>query len=758
MIMDTTISMTGKRVRRREDPPLLTGAAKYVADIDCPGALHAVFVRSDRAHGTITAVDVADAVASPGVFAVLTAKDLDLPPIPETPRPGFPSRPALARPCLALDRVRYVGEPIALVVATTAAAARDGADLVVVEMDALPALIDLEAAVAPESQPIFPDFGSNVVLESHTGENDDVLAGAEVVVRGRFVNQRVAAVPMEPGGILVIPEDDGYLDCFVSCQTPFVVRGGIAWALNIPESRVRVRAPEVGGGFGAKGGVYPEHVVVAAAAARLGRPVRHIETRSENMVAMSQGRGQLQEVALGARHDGTLVGMEARTITDVGGYLWRGALPWNRARLMVTGVYRIPRLSLHSLAVVTNTTPIGPYRGAGRPEAAAMIERAMDMLAQELSMDPAEIRRRNLLEPQDFPYTTASGASYDSGAYAAALDEALSLSGYEELRREQAARRAVGDVCQLGIGLSTFTEISGEGFEYGSVRVSDDGSVVVTTGASPHGQGHETAFSQLVGTMLSVPATNVRIVHSDTGAVARGVGTFGSRSGQLAGSAIFEAGEEVLRQAREVAANLLEADPHDVILVEGGWAVNGVPATRLSWEEIVASVPERQLSAESDFTQAQGTYPFGAHIAVVEVDTETGGVRLRRMIAVDDCGRMINPMIVEGQVHGGLAQGIGQALFEEVRYGDLGNPITANLADYGVASAAELPSFELGETVTPSPRNPLGAKGVGESGAVGATPAVQNAVIDALAPFGVRHVDMPLTAERVWRAIRSAGE
>ncbi len=758
MIMDTTTSTTGNRVRRREDPPLLTGAAKYVADIDCPGALHAVFVRSDRAHGTITAVDVADAIASPGVLAVLTGKDLDLPPIPETPRPGHLSRPALARPCLAIDRVRYVGEPIALVVATTAAAARDGADQVVVEMDTLPAIIDLEAAGAPESQPIFPDFGSNVVLESHTGEYDDVLAGAEVVVRGRFVNQRVAAVPMEPGGILVIPEGDGYLDCFVSCQTPFVVRGGIARALNKPESRVRVRAPEVGGGFGAKGGVYPEHVVVAAAAARLGRPIRHVETRSENMVAMSHGRGQLQEVALGARRDGTLVGMEARTVTDVGGYLWRGALPWNRARLMVTGVYRIPRLSLHSLAVVTNTTPIGPYRGAGRPEAAAMIERAMDMLAQELGMDPAEIRRRNLLEPQDFPYTTASGASYDSGAYAAALEEALSLSGYEELRREQAARRAVGDVCQLGIGLSTFTEISGEGFEYGSVRVSDDGSVVVTTGASPHGQGHETAFSQLVGTMLSVPATIVRIVHSDTGAVPRGVGTFGSRSGQLAGSAIVEAGEEVLRQAREAAADLLEADPQDVVLVEGGWAVNGVPATRLSWEEIVASVPERQLSAESDFTQAEGTYPFGAHVAVVEVDTETGGVRLRRIIAVDDCGRVINPMIVEGQVHGGLAQGIGQALFEEVRYDDLGNPITANLADYGVPSAAELPSFELGETVTPSPRNPLGAKGVGESGAVGVTPAVQNAVIDALAPFGVRHIDMPLTAERVWRAIRSAGE
>jgi carbon-monoxide dehydrogenase large subunit len=467
---------------------------------------------------------------------------------------------------------------------------------------------------------------------------------------------------------------------------------------------------------------------------------------------MSHGRGQVQDVALGARRDGTIVGLEARTVSDMGAYPWRGGIPFRTARLMANGVYRIPRIALTSLGVVTNTTPIGPYRGAGRPEATAMLERAIDLLAAELGMDPAEVRRRNLLAPSDFPYTTPSGAVYDSGDYGRALEAVLALGDYDAVRKEQAERLDRGDPVVVGVGLSTFVEISGAGWEFGGVTVDEDG-VVVVTGASPHGQGLVTALSQVVGGVLGVDPDQVRVVHSDTSVVPRGIGTFGSRSGQLAGNAAFVAAQAVVDQAREVACGLLEVAPADVVVVDGGVAVAGVPTSALTWAEVAAAAPEGRLHAEGDFTQEQGTYPFGAHLAVVEVDTETGRVMLRRLVAVDDCGTVINPTIVEGQVHGGLAQGIGQALFEEVRYDEWGSPLTATFADYGIPSAAELPSFDLGSTETPSPLNPLGVKGVGESGTVGSAAAVQNAVIDALRPLGVRHVDMPLSAERVWQAI-----
>ncbi|MGH9100073.1 MAG: xanthine dehydrogenase family protein molybdopterin-binding subunit, partial [Acidimicrobiales bacterium] len=566
---------------------------------------------------------------------------------------------------------------------------------------------------------------------------------------------RVAPVPMEPNGILVRPEPDGRLNCTVSCQAPFAVRAGIARALGREEATVQVRTPAVGGGFGAKGGVYPEHLVVAAAASLLRAPVRHVETRSENLVAMSHGRGQVQDVALGARRDGTIVGLAARTVTDLGAYCWRGSIPFHTARLMATGPYRIPRLSLTSLGVVTNTTPIGPYRGAGRPEAATMLERSMDLLATELRMDPVELRRRNLLRPDELPYRTPSGAHYDSGDYAGAMDHVLELARIHELRAAQAARRATGDFRQLGIGISTFVEISGSGTEYGCVSVGDDGGIVLTTGAAPHGQGHETTLAQIVASVLGLPFEDVRVVHSDTAAVARGTGTFGSRTGQLAGNAARGAAEAVLDLARHQAALMLEATPEDVVPVAGGLAVAGVPVRAISWAELAGAAPGA-LRAEVDFSQDEGSFPFGTHLAVVEVDVETGRVRLDRLVAVDDCGTVINPMIVAGQVHGGLAQGAAQALFEEVRFDDTGNPSTTTLADYGMPSAAELPSFELGETVTPSPRNPLGMKGIGESGSVGATAAIQNAVVDALSPYGVRHVDMPLSAERVWQALRQA--
>ncbi|MHB1987813.1 MAG: xanthine dehydrogenase family protein molybdopterin-binding subunit [Acidimicrobiales bacterium] len=765
MALSTTI--LGHAVERREDPALLEGRAEFMADLDATGVLEAVFVRSSVAHGLIVSIDSTQALEQPGVVAVLTASDLNLVDLPEWLRANGDPRPLLARPCLARDRVRFVGEAVAVVVAESASEAVDAAEHVVVEIDALPVVTDPLAALEEDAPLLFPEHGSNIVLSVGPTDDGDVLEGADVVVRARFYNQRVAPVPLEANGAFVRPGPGGHLDCFMSSQAPFQVRAAIARALGRPDADIRVRTPAVGGGFGAKGGVYPEQVVVAVLADRLGRPVRWLETRSENLLAMNHGRGQVQDVALGARRDGTLVGLQARTVTETGAYCSRGVIPLSTSRIMATGVYRIPRSAITCLGVVTNTTPIGPYRGAGRPEATAMLERAMELLSVELGIDSVELRRRNLLSPKEFPYVAPSGASYDSGNYAGALDRALELARYDELRADQKARRAAGTVSQIGIGISTFVEISGGGWEYGGVRVDRDGSVVVVTGSSPHGQGHETTLAQIAAGVLGVPMETVKVVHSDTELVPRGVGTFGSRSGQLGGSAIFNAAEVVRRRVAELAADLLEAAVEDIVVHDdGSFGVAGVPARALSLAELsqaaesrAATAPGEQslhLAAETDFAQDDGTYPFGAHIAVVEIDTETGKVELRRMIAVDDCGRVLNPTIVEGQVHGGLAQGIGQALYEEVRYDENANPLTSTLADYLLPSAAELPSFELGETVTPSPRNPLGMKGIGESGAVGGAVAVQNAVLDALSHYGIRHLDMPLSPERVWQAIREA--
>ncbi|MGH9087535.1 MAG: xanthine dehydrogenase family protein molybdopterin-binding subunit [Acidimicrobiales bacterium] len=755
----------GYPVERLEDGPLLRGEARYVADLDEAGACHAVFVRSQVAHGILRSVDVAEAAAQPGVVGVFTAADLPLPALGEFPPLPTGPRPALVRPCLAAERVRFVGDPVAVVVAERYGQAVDAAELVVVDVDELDPVVDPLAALEAGAPLLFPDFGSNVVRQDHTVTDPDPLAGADVIVTARFVHPRLAAVPLEPNGTMAAPGSDGTLVCHASCQAPFQVHAAICRALGRERDQVRVVVPAVGGGFGAKGGVYPEQVVVAALADRLDRAVRHVETRSENLLAMSQGRGQVQDIELGATADGRVVGMRARTVTDFGAYPWRGGVSFLTSRLMATGAYRIPKLDLTSSAVVTNTTPVGPYRGAGRPEAAAMMERAMDLLAGRLGMDPAEVRRRNVIEPGEFPYVTATGASYDSGDYAGALEQVLELADYGGLREQQAARRRDGGPRQLGIGISTFVEVSGTGREYGAVRIAPDGHVVCTTGSSPHGQGHATTFAQVVADLLEVDLTRIELVHSDTAVVPRGTGTFGSRSGQLGGSAVFRAGEVVLERARRLAASMLEADEADIVVEDGRLGVAGVPARSLTWADVAAraATPEGRavvgdegLSAETDFDQVDGTFPFGAHLAVVEVDVETGMVELLRLVAVDDCGHMLNPMVVAGQVHGGLLQGLAQALFEEIAYDELGNPRTPTLIEYGVPSAAEVPSFELGHTVTPSPRNPLGMKGVGEAGTVGATPAVQNAVLDALGPYGVTHLDVPLTPWKVWEALRAA--
>jgi carbon-monoxide dehydrogenase large subunit len=752
----------GDAVLRTEDARFLSGAARYVDDIPLEGSLRAVFVRSMMAHARLLGVDVSAARGMPGVAAVLTATDVGM---PDQPPSGNVSGP-FSRPVLAVERVRFVGEAIAVVLAETTGQAMDAAELVSVEYEPLDAVVDVEAATAEGAPILFPEAGTNTAHASTDRWDDDVLAGSEVLVRGRFVNQRLAPVPMEPNAFAAVPEPDGRLTVWVSTQIPFDVRADLADSLDMPKDRIRVIAPDVGGGFGAKLQVYPEYVVCAAAALRLGRPVRWTETRSESMTSMTHGRAQVQRVELGAKRDGSLVGLRADIVADLGAYPIGGFL-LPTTEMMLSGAYRIPAIACRGREVVTNTTPIAAYRGAGRPEATALIERAMDLLAAELRMDPVELRRRNLIPRDAFPYRTATGTTYDSGDYGAALDEALRLAGYEELRAEQAERRSRGDRVQLGIGVSTYVEMSGYAREFGAVEVHADGTVTVVTGTSPQGQGHETAFAQIASGVLGIAMEEVRVVHSDTGVVPSGQGTYGSRSLQIGGSAVWQAAQGVLEKARRLAAHLLEVREAEVALrADGRIGPTGSTDAALTWAELAAASMDRSrlpegmdpgLAASGKFKQKDSTFPFGTHVAVVEVDLETGDARLARFVAIDDCGRILNPILVEGQVHGGLAQGIAQALYEGVEYDELGTPVTANLTGYQVPSAADLPGYVTGHTETPSPLNPLGAKGIGESATIGSVPAVQNAVIDALSYLGVRHVDMPLTPERVWRAIRDAG-
>jgi carbon-monoxide dehydrogenase large subunit len=561
---------------------------------------------------------------------------------------------------------------------------------------------------------------------------------------------------METNGIAVVPEPDGSFTVWVSTQIPFDVRDDLAETLGVGRDRVRAIAPDVGGAFGAKLQIYAEYHAVAAIAARLGRPVRWQETRSESMVSLTHGRAQVQTVELGALRDGTLVGLKADILADMGAYPIGAFMP-GTTQEMLCGVYRIPRVVSGGRSVVTNTTPVAPYRGAGRPEATALIERAMDMLATALEMDPVELRRRNFILPDAFPHTTVTGVTYDTGDYEKPLDEALRLVGYGELRAEQTARRTRDDELCLGIGVAAYVEITAfGGREYAAVEMGENGRATVSVGTTPAGHGHETAFAQVASTSLGIPFEHVTVVHSDTGLVARGEGTWGSRSLQIGGSSVFEQAEAVVEKGREGAAALLEVDAADVERIEGGFAVVGAPDRSVTWTEVAGSSDGEALRAEGRFRQRGSTFPFGAHVAVVEVDTATGHVRLLRHVAVDDCGRILNPALVRGQQHGGLGQGIAQALFEEVLYDESGNPVTSTLATYQMPSAADLPPLETSNTETPTDLNPLGAKGIGESATIGSTPAVQNAVVDALSHLGVRHIDLPLTPERVWRTLRAA--
>ncbi len=764
-------SMFGLPILRSEDPRFLKGEARYLENIGIEGALRAVFVRSIMPHAEIFGVDADAARGLPGVVTVLTAGDMDLPPQPPSGNvegaEGHLEGPFFTREILADNVVRFVGEPIALVVAESLAIAQDAAELVVPDYGPLASVTDVETAVADGAPLLWPVFGSNVAHAFESNWEMDVLAGAEVVARGRFVNQRIAPVPMETNGIVVVPEPDGHFTVWVSTQVPFDIRSDLVDVLGVPKELIRTIAPDVGGGFGAKLQVYPEYLAVARAARTIGRPVRWQETRSESMLNLTHGRAQVQTVEIGATRDGALVGMRVELLADMGAYPIAAYLP-TTTQEMAAGVYTFPVIACRGRSVVTNATPIAPYRGAGRPEATALVERAMDLLAAELEMDPVELRRRNLIAPDAFPFVTASGATYDTGDYETTMDEALRIAGYDELRAEQAARRARGDHLELGIGLCTYVEVTSfSSKEFASVEVLADGTVTVLAGTTSNGQGHETAFAQIASSVLGVPIEDVTVIHSDTGIVPRGAGTWGSRSLQAGGSSVFERAVIVSDKAQAIAAHLLEVDLADLAAFEDGRiAVSGAPARSLGWREIAAAASdpgrlpaamESGLASSGTFREPGSTYPFGTHIAVVEVDTETGEVQLLRHVAVDDCGRILNPVLVTGQQHGGLAQGIAQGLYEEVVYDEVGNPLTGNLTTYLMPSAAEFPWFETSNTETPTPLNPLGAKGIGESACIGSTPAVQNAAVDALSARGVRHVDLPLSPERVLRAIRESG-
>ncbi|GAB3488241.1 xanthine dehydrogenase family protein molybdopterin-binding subunit [Flexivirga lutea] len=752
-------SILGTRVRRVEDADLVTGATTFVGNLRLDGLLHAAFVRSPLAHGRIRSIDTAAAAAAPGVVGVYTATDLALP----AHHGLMVVNDKVPRPPLAIDRVRFAGEPVALVVARTPAAAADAVELVDVDYDPLPAAIDPEEALSPDAELQFPELGTNLVAGNRSASPGDPLDGAEVVVRARLVNQRVAVVPMEGNAIAVDPTgtEEHDLVIHVSTQMPHGFRAMVATEFGLPEERVRAIAPHVGGGFGGKAGMISEHAAVIGAARALGRPVAWVETRSENLQSM-HGRGQVGYYELGLTRDGRITGLRARVIGDAGAWAgFGGALPIHMTALMVPGVYDVPLLAYDAAAVVTNTAPMGAFRGAGRPEAAAHIERMMDLAADELDLDPVELRRRNFIDTNAFPVTTLAGATYDSGDYDLPLREALRLADYDALREEQARRRERGDTLQLGIGVAVYVEVTapGGGSEFGSVTVHEDGTVTVSSGTSAHGQGHATAFSMLVSDALGIPMDKISYVQSDTAVVPRGGGTGGSRSLQLGGSAVVAAAANVRDQARRHAATLLEAAVDDIVLTEEGtFGVSGVPDATVTWTEAAGAARDagEQLAAGLDVNQENSTFPFGAHVSVVEVDTETGHVRPLRHIAVDDCGRVLNPLLVEGQQHGGLAQGIAQALYEEVVFDADGQPMTGTLADYAMPSAMDLVDFDTASTITPTPLNALGAKGIGESATIGSTPAVQNAVIDAVSHVGVRHIDLPCTPQRVWRAVQDA--
>ena len=755
------VSILGTRVLRTEDPRFLTTGGVYTADLDderLTGACQVHFVRATVAHARILSVDVSAALAAPGVIAVFTGADIDLPVMA-----AF--NPKMGQPALARDVVRFVGEPVAAVVTEGRYQGEDAAELVDIDYDPLPVVVDMTKAAEPDAALLFPEAGSNVAMTfgDAAAMKPDLFDGCEVVVSQTILNQRVAPAPMETRAAAAVWGADGRVTAWIPNQGAQGTRGALAGMLGIDQEHVHIITPDVGGAFGAKFGADPEHAVVCWVAKRLGRPARWSESRNENLVGMTHGRAQVQTVTIGGRRDGTVTAYRLEILQDSGAYTHFGVFLPSLTILMAPGPYNIPNAEAVATSVVTNTTPVGAYRGAGRPEATAAIERAMDLFAAEIGADPAEVRAKNLLPPFTEPHTTAFGATYDTGDYAAALAKVLAAADYASLRAEQAKRRAAGDVVQMGIGLSSYVEITGPGAEEGgprenaTVEVHPDGSATILTGTSPHGQGHETVWAMLASDELGIPMDKITVKWGDTDLIPEGGGTGGSRSLQQGGAAVRQASLELIDVARDRAAEELEANPADLVFdqASSAFAVAGDPDATVP----LAKLAERErLFVRTVFRTPGPTFPFGAHVAVVDVDTETGKVVLRRMVTVDDAGIVANPLLAEGQRHGGIAQGAAQAFLEEVVYDADGNPLTSTFADYPFVTATELPSFELADMATPTSYNPLGAKGLGEAGTIGSTPAVQNAVVDALAHLGIRHIDMPASPQRVWLALQAAAE
>lgn len=778
--------VVGTRMLRREDPALLSGEARFVDDLVVPGALHMVVVRSPHAHARVASVDLSAALGMPGVVAAFSGEDL----FGEwaSPMPcAWPVTADMQSPAhypLATEEACYVGDAVAVVVAASRAEAQDAAGAVAVSYEELPAAVDLEDAA---SDRVLAHAGSQSnraytwELIPDAAAVERAFATAAVTISERYVQQRLIPAAMETRGVCVVPQPfGGEFTVYSSTQIPHILRTMLGMTVGVPEGRIRVVAPSVGGAFGSKLDVYAEELLCMALARRLRRPVRWSEERTEAALATIQGRGQVQEIDLAADDQGRVLAVRVRLLADMGAYLQlvTPGVPLLGA-FLYHGAYDVPAYSFTCTGVFTNKTPTDAYRGAGRPEATYAIERAIETLARKIGSDPVEVRRRNFIGSDRFPYSSVAGLVFDSGNYEAALDAALELAGYDELRAEQARRRAEGAPKLLGIGMSSYVEMCGlapsrvlaslhyvaGGWEAATVRMLPTGKVQVVTGASPHGQGHVTSWSMIIADKLGVSPEDVDVLHSDTAVSPMGLDTYGSRSLSVGGTAIALAADRVVEKARLLAAYRLEVAPEDLDLAGGEFSVRGSPTRSvalgaLAFEAFTAhDLPEGMepnLEASATFDPTNFTFPFGTHVAVVEIDTETGRVDLTRYFAVDDCGNQINPLIVEGQVHGGIAQGVGQALWEAAEFDEAGNPLTTTFADYLVPAATELPSFTLGHTVTPSPSNPLGVKGIGEAGTIASTPAVVNAVIDAMAHLGVTEIEMPATPERVWRSLRAA--
>jgi carbon-monoxide dehydrogenase large subunit len=751
------MSILGNRVVRTEDPRFLSGDSTYVADMKYPDAVHAVFVRSLMASAKLGEIETSEAAAAPGVLGVFTAADLQL----KRRTPRFPIDESAHRPVLAEGVVRYVGEPIAVVVAETVSQAVDAAELVFVDYEPLTAVVTVNDSLAA-AQLVHPAMEGNIAGALPIAPSEIDFSECDVVVEQIVINNRVAGAPIEGRSALADWTGERLL-CWSSTQGAGVVLNNIVDLYDVEESDVHVRAVDIGGGFGSKGSPDGEELSLPALSKAVGRPVQWTETRSENMVNMVQGRAQQQTVRIGGTAEGDITHYALHVVQDSGAYVDVGAVLPMLTMMMAPGTYDIPNLQYSSQSVFTNTTPVGAFRGAGRPEAAAAIERSVDLFAAEVRLAPEVVRRKNLLPAFNETHINVFGAAYDCGNFPAALETVLEAAGYDELRAEQERRRDAGERKMLGIGLASYVEItaidfSGAGVsEYARVEIKPDGSVIAWTGSTPQGQGHETAWAMIVADQLGVPFDAVAVRFGDTDVVPTRNVTGGSRSAQVAGSAMVSASIHLVTSAMEHAAAALEASIDDMIFdrAAGTFHVAGTPARAVTWAE-VAVTAAAPLVGISDFVQQASTFPFGAHCSVVEVDLDTGGVTILRHICVDDCGTIVNPLLADGQVHGGVASGIAQALLEEIIFDSEGTPMTSNFSDYGIISPTELPSFERIPMVTPTPLNPLGAKGIGESGTIGSTPAVQNAVVDAVSHLGIRHIDMPCTSQRVWRAIDAA--